>query len=67
MESYIQYKRFVIDIVNNKEETPEEQIESFFKTLVAGGWTMIHYNEKIAAVDKLQIVVVAGKKQTTIL
>lgn len=76
MESYIQYKRFVREIINPNEpepykqatsKTPDEQIELFFKELVAGGWTMIYYNEKITAVNKLEIVVVAGKKQQNVL
>jgi len=61
MELYIKYKRLT------KEFTHDEDIQEFLDELSSEGWDIIHYNEKPKDTTTLNIVVVAGKRQSNVL
>jgi basic membrane lipoprotein Med (substrate-binding protein (PBP1-ABC) superfamily) len=61
MEKYIKYKRFTKDFIDN------DKIQEFFDELITDGWDIIYYQEEPKDVKILNIVVVVGKRQNTIL
>jgi len=61
MEKYIKYKRF------NKQINGDDAIQSFLDEISSGGWDIISYHEQIISVTVMEITIIGGKKQSTIL
>lgn len=61
MEHYIKYER------HTKDFDMSDDIQGFLDELSAGGWDIIYYKETPKDTTTLNIVVVAGKRQSNIL
>ena len=61
MEKFIKYKR-VSELVDDKT------LPELFNELITEGWEIIYYNEEVhAGINKLKVVIIAGKKQSNVL
>lgn len=63
MERYIKYKRFEYSIISL------DKLQETFDDLIGQGWEILHYEEErtITSNNLNVVVIIAGKKQDTVL